>query len=947
ELLDMEEPKTDRGSPSLPSGAPLQAFALSGELNSSAETESALQQFGQLTGEHGDQRQDEECQQHRDEEPELSRSGETVKDRKPVVLDPEHPLVLRFQATLKDLLTKEIEKVNLKLQELRPAAKQAKARVEEVGVTLYGEQQKLAQLQVELEKSNGRLAEVAAARQQVEGKVKELRHTTEKMHRIREEESKKVSAMQIQADHLALRLLCMQSMAQGVHHNLVLMKQSAKKVEAEKVQAEVEKKKQDLLLDRLTRRAYELQEEIALYEAQTLAQAENTKVIRQTVNEARMEVEAITMEKKRLMEHWKNTLAAVKQRDEAYNAAQELLSKYRHDLKSLEADIRDCKRLIRKEEEKNELLVTILSRCQKEASRTKKRIAQCLSRQEVAKVESSTYARILHETEQAISRTKRERAACQSELLSISKAIEKASRAKEQMENEIAAKLQDETVSSKATKHFSQLVAKLRRRKMDLEQHFSKVEKDMAQVTLDTTQTNCRLAVLQKTLGELEKEIKHVCELIRCRERDIAKSKAMINKKQAEISQHKKKVEMILSQQGGQGLRPLEIEINKLKKQIEECNSEMRTQQKSWLHQQKELVRLTQEQEEQVACLAALKKQIAILQQKKVRVENDIQQERKEQKEIERHMRNMSNELIKLNVLIHKKNQCLEELQCSSIIRENEYLRALKAEEKELVEMQEKLSQMSEEKKRLQNSLLEAKQENMLWQRKIQLVRETRAAVDFEMKHGETRALRAKIHRMKIRYGQLMKQQEKMIRAVEASVPQREAIAMRIEAQKKRDIQKNITRGKFQREIRELRRSIREMQKNTEECDKTNLELKSKIASLSAIFLEKQQAVCRLQAECDALDSETESLQNRKRWNLLQIVAYQTRQKRLQALKEGKYTPLCRTGEGRRKLKQKLLDRLRIINDVVHQVQQEHPEHRRALQWLSYCLESRLGSQKA
>lgn len=38
-----------------------------------------------------------------------------------------------------------------------------------------------------------------------------------------------------------------------------------------------------------------------------------------------MEVQAINMEKKRLMSHWHSSLAGLKQRDEAYNAAQELL----------------------------------------------------------------------------------------------------------------------------------------------------------------------------------------------------------------------------------------------------------------------------------------------------------------------------------------------------------------------------------------------------------------------------------------------------------------------------------------------------------------------------------------------------------------------------------------------------------------------------------------------
>ncbi|KFQ98647.1 Coiled-coil domain-containing protein 40, partial [Nipponia nippon] len=920
------------------SGAPLQASALSVESNSRTESESAFEQFSQLTSEHGGQRWEKECQQHGTEEREISRRSEgNAEERELVVLDPEHPLMRRFQAALKNYLTKQMEKVNLELQELRTATKKGKAQREELGVILYGAQQQLAHLQMELEKSHDRCSQAATARQQLEEELEGLRLAYKKMCQNTDDERKKVSAMQTQIENLALHLFYMQNMDQDMRHNILLMKQSTKKAEAEKVQAEVEKKKQDLLVDRLTRKAYELQEQIALFEAQFVAQAEDTKVTRQAVNEACMEVQAINMEKKQLMNHWKSSLAGMKQRDEAYIATQELLSKYRHDLKSLEMDIHGCRKSIRKEEERNELLVTILSRSQNDANTTKKLIAQCLSRQEALKVESGTYTRILHETEQALNRTKMDQAARLNELLSISKDIEKGTDAKEEMENEIMAKLQDQMMSSKATKHFSQLAAKLHRRKTDLELHFSKVENDMAQVILNATHTNCRLTILQKTLCELDKEIKTIHDLISCRESEIAKCSILTENKGGVISQYNKRLEMILSQQGGQELAPLEIEINKLTKQIEEYNSEVITLQKYWLNVQKELVKLTHEREEQIASLDMLKKQITIMQQKKVRTEK--------QKDIERHMRSMSNDLIKLNVLINKNNSSCEELQYGNIITENEFVCSLKAAEKESVEMQEKHSQLTEEKKRLLNSLVEAEHQIMLWEKKIQLTKEMRAAVDSETGQGEIQAMRTEIHRMQVRYGRLMKQQEKMICDMEASVSRREAIAIRGEGQNKTD-KKLITKSDFHRKKQELRKKIGETQKNIQDCNKTILELESTQASLSAAFLEKQQELCGLQAESDGLRSDAECLRNKKRWNLLEIVAYQTRQKHLQALKEGKYTPLCRTEQVWRNEQQKLQDRLRTVNAIVHQIQQEHPQHQRALQWLTQCLESRLGSQE-
>lgn len=44
-----------------------------------------------------------------------------------------------------------------------------------------------------------------------------------------------------------------------------------------------------------------------------------------SVPQAGLEVQAINMEKKKLMDHWNSSLAGMKQRDEAYVVSQELL----------------------------------------------------------------------------------------------------------------------------------------------------------------------------------------------------------------------------------------------------------------------------------------------------------------------------------------------------------------------------------------------------------------------------------------------------------------------------------------------------------------------------------------------------------------------------------------------------------------------------------------------
>ncbi|NXT64231.1 CCD40 protein, partial [Chaetops frenatus] len=896
----------------------------------------------ELPSGHGNQRWEKAAEEH---EKRKSR-GKTAEETELVVLDPEHPLMARFQAALKNYLTRQIEQLNLDLNELRTAMKTSKVQREELGVILYGAQQQLRQLEVELEKSHELCSQAAAARQQLEEELEGLRGAHKEMCHNTDDERKKVSAMQTQIENLALELFYVQNMDQDMHHRLLLMKQSAKRAEAERIQAEVEKKKQDLFLDQLTRRVYQLQEQISLFEAQLVAQAEDTKVTRQAVTEAGLEVQAINVEKKRLMEHWNSSLAGMKQRDEAYVVTQELLSNYRRDLKSLEGDIHGCEKSIRKEEEKNENLLSLLNRSQNDASVTRKLIAQCLLEQEALQLQTGTYTRVLHETEQALSRTKMDQAAHLNELLFIRKSIERGTYVKEQLESEIMAKLQDQMISSKAAKHFSQLAEKLRNRKSNLELHFYKVENDVAQIILNATNTCCRLTVHQKTLCEVDKEIKNMNELIACQENEIAKSRLLADKKGGIICLYNKKLEMLLAQQGGQELGPLEIEIKQLNRQIEECNSEVMTLRKYWLNEQKELVKLTREREEHITSLDTLQKQIIIMQQRKLRVENEIQQEVKEQKDVERHMKNMSNDLIKLNMLINKNNSSVEELQNGKIVTENEFVQSLKAAEKESVEMQERHSQLIEEKERLLNSLVEAEHQILLWEKKFQLAKEMREATDSLLEQGEIHDMKTEVRRMQVRYGQLLKQQETLVRAMEVCVSHREMIANRAEAQSKVD-KKHSTKNDFQSRKQELKRRIRETQENVYECNQTMQELEAIQETLSATFTEKKQELCQLQAETDSLSLDTECLQNEKRWNLLELVALQAHQKQLHALREGKYKALCHTEEACTNQQEKLQGRLKAINTIVQQIQEEEPQHKRALWWLSHSLGSKFGSEKA
>ncbi|XP_061032279.1 coiled-coil domain-containing protein 40 [Eubalaena glacialis] len=875
---------------------------------------------------------------------ESEASDEAEEDRSQlVVLDPNHPLMVRFQAALKTYLNRQIEKLRLELQELGVATKQSRVQRQELGVDLYGVQQHLARLQMQLEKSHDRHSITACERRKKEEELQSVRLLYARTCETANEERKKLAALQTEMETLALHLFYMQNIDQDVRDDIRVMKRVVKKSEAERMRAELEKKQQDLHVDQLTTRANQLEEQIALFEAQYRAQAEDTRTLRKAVSEACTEIDAINMEKKRILQQWATSLVGMKHRDEAHKTIQEALSECQHQVKSMDGELEAYKRSIIKEEEKNEKLASILNRAETETSLMQKLTSQCLAKEEALQNEFNTYRLTLLDTEDALGKAHMEYTATVGELQTLHQTIQHELELRRKMDASIVEKLQEHMTSNKMTKYFHQLILKLQKEKTNLVTHHSKIDGDIAQTTLDITNTSCRLDMHQKTLAELDKEVKKVNDLITNSENEISRRTILIERKQGLINFLNKQLEQMISELGGEEVGPLELEIKRLTKLIEEHNAGVTQAQVTWLRLQQEMVTVTQEREEHLASLDMSKKDLHILEQKKLRIENKIDQEKQERKQIERHMRDLDSDRKKLTVLMAQNRCSSEELQQGNLATEAEFVRALKASERETIEMQEKLNELREEKAAVLNSLVEAEHQIMLWDKKIQLAKEMRASVDSETGQTEIRAMKAEIHRMKVKHGQLLKQQEKVIRHMELAVARRETICTRAEGECKVD-KHLLTRTDFHRKQTELRRKIRDIHKATEECTQTILELEETQKSVSDSLLEKQEQLSRMQAKADELEADLYQLAALKRQNLSTLVALQSRLKHLQAVKDGRYSFLLRNKQSLLAELKRLDDRLASISTILHHVKDEYPQFQEALLEVSRSISNRLES---
>ncbi|XP_036053937.1 coiled-coil domain-containing protein 40 isoform X2 [Onychomys torridus] len=862
-----------------------------------------------------------------------------------VVLDPDHPLMIRFQEALKSYLNRQMDKLRLDIQELDVATKQTRVQRQELGVNLYGVQQHLARLQMQLEKNHDRHSLAACERRRKEEELQASRALYIKTCTTANEERKKLAALQTELESLALYLFYMQNIDQDVRDDILVMKQVVKKTETEKIRAEIEKKKQDLFVDQLTERAHQLEENISLFSAQYMSQAEDTRILRKAVSEATTEIDIIAVEKKRILQQWTTSLVGMKHRNEAYKTVLDALRECEHQIKSIDGEIEAYKRSIMKEEEKNENLARLLNRSETEAMLVQKMTTQCLTKQEVLQNEFNTYQLALQDTEEMLNKGYMEHSAVLSELQVARQAVRQEQELRQKMDASIMDKLQEHGTSSKMTMYFQQLLRKLQKENTNLVTHLSKLDGDIAQATLDITNTSCKVDMHKKTLAELDKEVKRFNDLITNSESEIVRRTILIERKQSLINFFNKQLEQIVSVLGGEEAGPLELEIKRLSKLCEENNAGVAEAQMTWLRLQQELVQVTHEREEQLVSLDQLNKELHIMEQKKLRVENKIEQEKREQKEIHRHMKDLDNDLTKLNMLMDKNRCNSDQLQQSNLVAETEFVRTLKDAERETIQMQEKLTQLREEKTTLLNSLVEAEHQIMLWEKKIQLAKEMRASVDSETGQTEIRAMKAEIHRMKVKHGQLLKQQEKMIHDMELAVTRRETIVTQAEGQSKID-KKVITRTDFYFQQNELRRKIRDTQKATEDCNKTISELEETQKRLSSSLQEKQQTLSDMQGNTDVLEDEINHLRALKRQNLLDIVALQTRAKYLQAVIDGKYVFLHRNSKSQLLERKRLDIRLSQLSNVLSQVQEDYPHFQEMLHKVQQKIASKLEPAK-
>ena len=187
-------------------------------------------------------------------------------------------------------------------------------------------------------------------------------------------------------------------------------------------------------------------------------------------------------------------------------------------------------------------------------------------------------------------------------------------------------------------------------------------------------------------------------------------------------------------------------------------------------------------------------------------------------RDLDASMGRMHHDLSRLNAHIAKNSELQELLANDNFNLENRIMAELKDLEEDAIRLESTIEQEKVLKKDTLAEMMEVERQIMLWERKIQLQREMLEALDPSVGDDVTGAMKKEIHRMELRYSELMRLQEKLVAEMERGISKRSVINMKGKAaQTKKTVE--MTEQQLAKACADLKRSIRETEKESYVAD--------------------------------------------------------------------------------------------------------------------------------
>jgi len=426
---------------------------------------------------------------------------------------------------------------------------------------------------------------------------------------------------------------------------------------------EKSKKKQDLLIDTMNEEIKRLNEQKTLYQAQLISQKEETAAARNTLKEAAIEIERIVMSKKTLLEDWQKSLFGMQQRDKALQAIKELIKQRNDEILQVESEISGVRNETKKEQETSEDLHDKLNKRRKEIEFLTSRMQELKAEKKKLDEQEIMLKNSLMQTELESGRMDQEETNVQSKNDVIDKSIMQLHTKTKAIRDDIISHASQQKTIEKSSANLLKQTKVAYENISNKEVEIENYANEISRVRLDNLNTTTQNEVLQKKLDDLIGELKEKEADVMHVEKNIKERLLKIQQKTLQVDRLNRECANLKGRgDGDEFVGPAENMRDNIKKQIKEVDDETTNVQKDWITSQIDHIKRTEEKYKIDRKNDDLRTQKAILDQKKIRINCEVELHNKNINKLEVAQKNQVFEMNKLNDLIYRNNERQEGL---------------------------------------------------------------------------------------------------------------------------------------------------------------------------------------------------------------------------------------------------------------------------------------------
>ena len=691
-----------------------------------------------------------------------------------------NPLMERAQKALAAQLKETQERIKGQLYEKSEEIKRATLERENLGVQLYGLQQQLARTQIMLENAHNEYNSIVDNRLKEEEMLRDISKNNSEQQALSEEYKKQEKKYSTELESLNETIRQIEKYNEDVKSEIAATRRATYKAEQSMQLIEKQKEDQDTYVDTLNKQLNDLKEQTALFGNQFETQKKETTDANAVLQDTIRELDLISSEKKQLMMQWKSALSGLSRRDEALAQASQTLAVAESSVHDYDVQIEASRRDLQREQSKHETFVNLRDRLENELAWVDDNLNKIKLERDQLQERYTLLNKSLLQTEAEAKKLEVAAKQINGDTETVIQNIQVVTQERQKLEDELQLLYSTYSNTNKAVENLSKDQLKVLKQIHEKENEGSEIENDIARTKVDRLNVSAINDQLKDQLAIAAKEAREKEALVAKYQLEIRQRNDEVEKKMYRTDRLNKKYEKMVESAGGEeNLGPLENTIRNLDKEIEQTANECKDLEREWLRKQTEMVTLSAECDEVGEKNNEQQARLTILTQQQLRLTKDLRELKSNVKISKQHNIDLQKDVSKLNSLISNNHEQETELQATNFIIEVDCVEELKSSERECVSLQSSINETRTAKSNLLDEIMEMERQALLWEKKIQLDKETREALDPSVGVKESENMEKEIHRMTLRYESLRREQERLSVEMERAVTKRGSIAVR------------------------------------------------------------------------------------------------------------------------------------------------------------------------